>query len=153
MAVCAAADDKSGLDRPQRLTGYESRPGRSVGRPAVVTAELGFHSSLWRRHSSRFGVAIPRLCPGGHAGKEKIGAAPAAVLALNGAQQLDRLVVGESADDREIAPDPTRSLAQEISVRIKTRPVQIGEWLAALHGVFEVFGELVELIPPQREVV
>ena len=32
VAVCAAADDKSGLDRPQRLTGYESRPGRSVGR-------------------------------------------------------------------------------------------------------------------------
>jgi len=32
-------------------------------------------------------------------------------------------------------------------------PVQIGERLAALHGVFEAFGELVELIPPQREVV
>jgi hypothetical protein len=52
VAACAAADHKSGLDRPQRLTGYESRPGRSVGRLAVVTAELFFHSSLWRRHSS-----------------------------------------------------------------------------------------------------
>jgi hypothetical protein len=108
VAACAAADHKSGLDRPQRLTGYESRPGRSVGRLAVVTAELFFHSSLWRRHSSSFGVAIPRLCAGGHAGKEKIGAAPAAVLALNGAQQLDRLVVGESADDREIDARPDK---------------------------------------------
>jgi hypothetical protein len=52
VAVCAAADYKSGLDRPQRLTSYESRPGGSVGRLAVVTAEL---FSI-----PRFGVAIPR---------------------------------------------------------------------------------------------
>ena len=52
VAVCAAADYKSGLDRPQRLTGYESRPG---GQSAVWPSSPRSCFSI-----PRFGVAIPR---------------------------------------------------------------------------------------------